>query len=174
MLTKLVKNIDRQLAAGSSRLDSSTQLARGFTNCLSSKAHTRTQITAPGVCSYSNGFSKRSAFFETHANIRLYGISDKRNTQWWIFCEVNSVFVNSKQSTSLARPTNLPPAPLSAKCIHPRRDVLLERISQSFSPLRILSSHCFFTTRATFDDRFAPLLLPALFLALPIVAFPPD
>ena len=60
------------------------------------QTYTRTQITAPVVCSYSNGFSKRSAFSKTHANIRLYGTSDKRSTRWWIFCEVNSVFVNSK------------------------------------------------------------------------------
>ena len=57
-------------------------------------------------------------------------------------------------------------------CIHPRRDVLLERISQSFSPARILSSHRFFTTRATFEERFTPLLAPALFLAMPFLVLP--
>ena len=79
---------------------------------------------------------------------------------------MNSVLVNSKESTNRARPCNLFPVPLSAKCIHPRIDVFLERISQSFSPLRILSSHSFLTTRAILDDRFKPLLAPAFCLIL--------
>ena len=79
---------------------------------------------------------------------------------------MNSVLVNSKESTNWARPCNLFPAPLSAKCIHPRCNVFLERIAQSFSPLKILSSHCCFTTRAILDDRFTPLLAPALSLML--------
>ena len=94
--------------------------------------------------------------------------------QWWQRLFPNCDFDNSKQSTRRARPINSPQALLSAKCIHPRRDVLLERISQSFSPSSILLSHRFFTTRATFEERFTPLLAPAFFLELPFLALPPE
>jgi hypothetical protein len=72
-----------------------------------------------------------------------------------------------RQSTSFARPTSLPPARLSAKCIQPRLVVEVLRISQSFVPASIRSSQCFFTISAYFAHRLSPLRFPARFFARP-------
>ena len=89
----------------------------------------------------------------------LYGTSvtlATRCRQKWL---LNVALGIRMQSIKRARPTSKPPASLSAKCIQPRRAVLQPRISQSFSQVRILSSQCFFTTRAILADCFKLLRL---------------
>ena len=78
-----------------------------------------------------------------------------------------------KQSTKHARPTNLPPAWISAEWIWPRLLVELPRISHVLHPAKIKSSPFFSTARALFAERLTPLRWPALFFIPPFLTLPP-